>query len=62
MGYTPDQRDMDRLIEQFPSNETWPNTNWTPQTPSLVRNEQPHPKLYLAKKEQSNLDNEFGYE
>ena len=39
MNYIPDQGDMDKLIEQFPSNETQPNTNWTPQPPTLVRNE-----------------------
>ena len=59
MSYTPNQRDIDRLIEQFHSNETRPNTNWTAQFPTLVRNEQPHTKLYLAKREQSNLDNDF---
>ena len=57
MNYNHDQRDMDRLIEQFPSNEIWPGTNCTPQHPTLIRDEQPHPKLYLAKR-----DNDFGYE
>ena len=51
MNYVPDQRDMDRLIKQFPSNETQHNTNWIPQPQTLVRNEQTHPKLYLAKRE-----------
>ena len=59
MNYAPDQRDMDRLNEQFSSNETQPSTNWIPQTP---RNEQPYPKLYLVKSEEGNLDNDFGYE
>ena len=62
MNYTPNQRDMDRLIQQNPSNETQPNTNWTPQPPTVARNEQPHPKLYLAKREGSNFNSDFGYE
>ena len=50
MNYTPDQRDIDILSGQFPSIETQPVTNWTPQPPTWVRKEQPHPKLYSAKR------------
>ena len=60
MNYAPDQRDMDRLIEQLHSNETWPSTNWTPHPPTLTK-EESHPKLYLAKMEERNLGNNFGY-
>ena len=61
MNYAPDLRHMDRLTEQFPSNATKSSTNWTPQCPTLTRVE-PHPKLYLAKREESNLGNDSGYE
>ena len=62
MNYAHNQRDMDILIEKFPTNETWHSTNWTPQPPTLTRNEQLYPKLYLVEREESNLDNDFGYE
>ena len=42
INYVLDQRDMDRIIEQFPSNDILPSTNWTPQPPTLIRNEQSH--------------------
>ena len=62
MNYIPDQRDMKRLIEQFTRNETQCYTNCTPQPPILARNEQHHPKLYPAKREQSNFHNDFEHE
>ena len=34
MNYTPDQKDKDRLMEQFPFSETQPNTIWTSQLPT----------------------------
>ena len=34
----------------------------TPQPTTLIRNCQSHPKLYAIKREESNMDNNFGYD
>ena len=36
-NYAPDHRYIDRIIEQFPSNDIQPSTDWTPQSQTLIR-------------------------
>ena len=54
------EKNVGRISEQFPNNDIRPRTNWTLQPPTLIRNEKPHPKLYLVKREESNRDNDLG--
>ena len=49
-------------MEQFPNNDIQHSTSLTPQPQTLNRNEQSHPKLYPVKREENNMDNDFGYD
>ena len=49
-----DQRNWDRISEQFPNNDIRPSTNGAPKTLIFTRYEKTHPKLYLVKREESN--------
>ena len=59
--WVSDQRNVDRLSEQFPNNDIRPSTNWTPQSPTLTRDEKTHLKICLVEREASYMDNNFWY-
>ena len=61
INWVSDQRNLERISEKLFHNDMRPSANWTPQPPTFIRDEKTHPKLYTVKREESNMDNNFGH-
>ena len=62
INWASDQRTVDIIGEQLLNYDIRPSTNWAPQPPTLTRDEKTNTKLYPVKREESNMDNNFGYD